>query len=79
MATGCEHRDMDEASGQVAADEQIAEAMAAGHESLSLECRADDPTGPGCGAASRPANGRYSITKALSRPADRRTRAPMVP
>jgi hypothetical protein len=37
MATGCEHRDMDEASGQVAADEQIAEAMAAGHESLSLE------------------------------------------
>jgi hypothetical protein len=40
MATGCEHRDMDEASGQVAADEQIAEAMAAGHESLSLECRA---------------------------------------
>lgn len=138
---------MDEASGQVAADEQIAEAMAAGHESLSLECRADaarlerllapdfhefgasggeigyeetaervaaatdptasrlawrtcgdgcwqsaslwsstpprtmagDPTGPRCGAASRPANGRYSITKALSRPADRRTRAPMVP
>jgi ribonuclease HI len=32
---------MDEASGQVAADEQIAEAMAAEHESLSLECRAD--------------------------------------
>ena len=32
---------MDEASGQVSADEQIAEAMAAEHESLSLECRAD--------------------------------------
>jgi hypothetical protein len=71
---------MDEASGQVAADEQIAEALAAGHESLSLECRAD---------AARlerllwrciaPANGRYSITKALSRPADRRTRASLVP
>jgi hypothetical protein len=41
MATGCEHRDRDEASGQVAADEQIAEAVAAGHESLSLECQAD--------------------------------------
>jgi hypothetical protein len=68
MATGCEHRDMDEASGQVAADEQIAEAMAAGHESLSLECRA--------GAARLE---RHSITKALSRPADRRTRAPLVP
>ena len=32
---------MDEAGGQAAADGQIAEAMAAEHESLSLECRAD--------------------------------------
>jgi len=32
---------MDEATGQVAADHQIAEAMAAERESLSLECRAD--------------------------------------
>jgi hypothetical protein len=32
---------MDKASGQVVADEQIAEAMAAEHESLSVECRAD--------------------------------------
>ncbi len=32
---------MDEGSGQVAADEQIAQAVAAEHESLSLECRAD--------------------------------------
>ncbi len=32
---------MDKASGQVAADEQIAEAMSAEYESLSLECRAD--------------------------------------
>jgi hypothetical protein len=67
---------MDEASGQVAADEQIAEAMAAGHESLSLECLAMRPGLNGC---PRPPNGRYSITKALSRPADRRIRAPVVP
>jgi hypothetical protein len=39
---------MSEAS--VAADEQIAEAMAAEHESLSLACRAD---APGLNACSR--------------------------
>jgi len=32
---------MEEASGQVADDEQIAEALAAERESLSLDCRAD--------------------------------------
>ena len=29
-----------------------------------------DPTAPPCGGASRPVNGRYSITRALSRPAN---------
>ena len=32
---------MDQTTGQVPADEQIGEAIAAGRESLSLECRAD--------------------------------------
>ena len=32
---------MEQAAGQAGADQQIAEAMAAEHESLSVECRAD--------------------------------------
>lgn len=32
---------MDQAAGHLLADQQIAEAMAAEHESLNLECRAD--------------------------------------
>ena len=37
----CEHRHMDQAAGHSSADQQIAEAMAAEHESLSPGCRAD--------------------------------------
>jgi hypothetical protein len=38
---GCEHGPMDKTDRQAATDLQIAEAMAAEHESLSPECRAD--------------------------------------
>jgi hypothetical protein len=38
---GCEHCDVDEVTGQAAADQQVVAAMAAERESLSLECRAN--------------------------------------
>jgi hypothetical protein len=40
-AAGCEHGSMDKTDRQAATDLQIAEAMAAEHESLSPECRGD--------------------------------------
>jgi len=40
-AIDCEHDSMDKTDQQAATDRQIAEAMAAEHESLSPECRAD--------------------------------------
>jgi hypothetical protein len=37
----CKHHDMNEVTEPVAADQQVAEAVAAEYESQSLECRAD--------------------------------------